>query len=104
MQVIGKDYGDCIHNYKVEGKKLCSLSVLGADIECDSTKPEADLCEDFEERTKIGVCRICHKTILNPDTAEDGAHKDCVLKQNIQRTQHRNRFDGTGQDDEEEFE
>lgn len=51
------------------------------------------------------ICRICHQTILNPDNdAEDGAHKDCILKQDIQAIQHRNRFDGTGQDDDEELE
>lgn len=50
MQIIGKDCGDCIHNYEDEGKKLCSIL---DDIECDSSEPEADLCEDFKLRYKI---------------------------------------------------
>ena len=47
-------------------------------------------------------CRICHNPIT--DWRNDGdAHPDCELKERIQSTQERNRFDGTGQDDEVEM-
>ena len=47
-------------------------------------------------------CRICHKPIT--DWRNDGdVHPDCELKERIQSIQERNRFDGTGQDDEVEM-
>jgi len=48
-------------------------------------------------------CRICHMPIT--DWRNDGdVHPDCELIEDIQRIQRRNRFDGTGQDDEVEME
>ena len=44
-------------------------------------------------------CRICGKPIKDGRNDTD-VHPDCVLKENIQHIQKRNRFDGTGQDDE----
>lgn len=47
-------------------------------------------------------CRICHKPIT--DWRNDGdVHPDCELNERIQAIQERNRFDGTGQDDEVEM-
>ena len=47
-------------------------------------------------------CRICHKPIRNWQNDTD-AHPDCELIEGIQSRHKRNRFDGTGQDDEIEM-
>ena len=44
-------------------------------------------------------CEICHRPIT--DWRNDGdVHPDCELTEDISFIQKRNRFDGTGQDDE----
>ena len=48
-------------------------------------------------------CKICHMPIEDWRNKGD-VHPDCELKEDIQRIQNRNRFDGTGQDDEVEME
>ena len=48
-------------------------------------------------------CRICHRPIRNWQNDGD-VHPDCELIEGIQVRQRRNRFDGTGQDDEIELE
>ena len=48
-------------------------------------------------------CKICHMPIEDWRNKGD-VHPDCELKEDIQRRQNRNRFDGTGQDDEVEME
>lgn len=45
------------------------------------------------------LCRICNKPIKDWRNDTD-VHPDCELKEDIQHIQKRNRFDGTGQDDE----
>lgn len=47
-------------------------------------------------------CMICHMPIKNWRNDGD-VHPDCELKERIQSIQERNRFDGTGQDDEVEM-
>jgi len=45
------------------------------------------------------ICKICGMPIK--DWRNDGnVHPDCELLEDIQAMQKRNRFDGTGQDDE----
>ena len=48
-------------------------------------------------------CKICHMPIKDWRNEGD-VHPECELKEDIQRIQRRNQFDGTGQDDEEEME
>ena len=48
-------------------------------------------------------CEICHRPIK--DWRNDGdVHPDCELTEDISFIQKRNRFDGTGQDDEVDIE
>lgn len=56
MDVIGRDYGTCIHNYKYEGNKLCSVT----DEECDSNLEE---CLDWEAGSKnMGIQTTLEET------------------------------------------
>ena len=49
------------------------------------------------------ICKICLRPIKNWQNDSD-VHLDCELIEDIQLMQKRNRFDGTGQDDEVDIE
>jgi len=51
-----------------------------------------------DDECKEKICPICNRPIQNHN---DVVHPDCELKASIQAMQHRTRFDGTGQDEDE---
>ena len=101
-----KDWEDL--NYDERAEVLEAFQNTEDRNESDKVAPREEDVKDYYkdnaekfgfEWGKIKICKRCHRPIEDRRNDVD-VHPDCELIEDIQLIQTRNRFDGTGQDDE----